>query len=55
MIRIDQGGEYRGETYIFCTAHETTGPNNGQGWGSIFEGDSLEDLMAFLTEHRHGN
>ena len=50
-IQVVQGGEYRGETYIFCDRHETEGHNNGQGWGAIFEGDNPAALYLFISQH----
>jgi hypothetical protein len=41
MIRIDEGGEYEGELYIFCDAHDVL----------YFEGRTLEELKAFIAEH----
>jgi hypothetical protein len=51
MLRIEPGGEYRGEVYISCDSHPTTGYNNGQGRGAIFDGTSMMELAAFLVEH----
>lgn len=48
---VSEGGEYRGERYIFCDAHPTVGRNNGQGCGEIFEGDTIDELRAFLDRH----
>ena len=51
MLRIAQGGEYRGETYIFCDCHETAGPDNGPGTGDIFDGSTPDSLAAFISRH----
>lgn len=53
-IKVEAGGEYCGERYIFCTVHELSVQpyqNNGQGWGAIFEGESRAELVAFIIEH----
>jgi hypothetical protein len=47
MLRVDPGGE----VYISCDAHPTEGYNNGYGRGAIFDGDTPEELRAFLAEH----
>lgn len=47
-IQVEQGGEYRGETYITCTACPGGRYSDGPG---IFEGGSAAELMAFLAEH----
>ena len=51
MLRVDPGGEYRGEVYVFCDSHPTEGWNNGQGSGAIFDGGTAFDLLAFIAEH----
>ena len=52
MIRVDQGGEYRGETYIWCYVCSGGGYPVRDEPG-IFEGESIEELKAFLAEHDH--
>lgn len=48
MIRVSQGGEYDGETYITCTGGPCS--ENPQG-GVLFAGQSLAELKAFIAEH----
>jgi hypothetical protein len=44
MIRVEQGGEYPGETYITCvTDHQQH---------AQFEGWTLLELLAFIEEHK---
>jgi|HubBroStandDraft_5_1064220.scaffolds.fasta_scaffold699279_2 hypothetical protein len=53
-IQVEPGGEYCGETYIYCPGHELSVKpyrNNGTGHGAIFNGESRAELVAFLTEH----
>lgn len=50
-LRVDPGGEYRGEVYISCDSHPTTGYNNGYGSGAIFDGTSRAELAEFIAEH----
>lgn len=45
MIEVEEGGEYRGERYIWCI-------HCGRK-GGMFEGRSIEELTAFLAEHQH--
>lgn len=54
MIRVDEGGEYRGETYIWCDACAPGAcfPMRDNEPG-IFEGRSIEELKVFLAEHEH--
>ena len=49
MIKIDQGGEYEGETYIWC---ERCAPPGRRGL--YFKGSSVDELLAFIAEHTHG-
>jgi hypothetical protein len=53
-LRVEEGGEYCGERYVFCDAHPLSVKryqNNGYGTGEIFEGTSPAELLAFLAEH----
>lgn len=57
MIKIEQGPEYMGETYIWC---DICSPEfNGQSYyymGSmtgVFEGTSLDELSNFIYTHAH--
>lgn len=44
-LNVEQGGEYKGECYISC-CHA---PNGGDE--TMFEGDTVEELVAFLEQH----
>ena len=52
-IRVMQGGEYRGETYIWCDVHTFHGtfPVRADE-GGVFESETLSDLLAFIDQHR---
>lgn len=54
MIRVEQGGEYRGERYVSCDAHEDEPQPEGRTVErpiAMFEGESLAGLLAFIGEH----
>jgi len=45
VIVIDEGGEYKGERYIYCDGH---------GWPPpYFEGYTLDELKAYIAEHEN--
>jgi len=53
MIRVEQGGEYPGETYIWCDQHCPGRPvTEAEVSEAMFELDSLEDLEFFIAAHR---
>jgi hypothetical protein len=46
-LRIDQGGEYAGEHYLYCDSH-----TSDSFWGGpLFEGYDIESLKEFVAEH----
>lgn len=55
MIKIAEGPEYTGETYIWCSVHspDFDGQNyhyNGETEG-IYSGDTLSSLRKFIDKH----
>jgi hypothetical protein len=46
VIIVEQGGEYPGETYLWCSEH---GTRHHEG---MFDGASLAELEAYIAEHR---
>lgn len=46
MIAVEQGFEYEGETYIYCTGHPEY-----HRYAVQFTGGSAAELQAFLTRH----
>jgi hypothetical protein len=58
VLHVAQGPEYCGETYIWCECLVgddrrpiQTGYHHDKPAGSLFEGDGLPVLLAFLAEH----
>ncbi len=55
MIHVEQGGEYDGETYIWCGVCSGGQRPIRQDEQGLFEGDSLLALLDFLKVHQHGD
>lgn len=51
MLLIEEGGEYRGERYVYCDSHPPGG-HYSYGTGEIFTGTEVEELIKFLDDHR---
>ena len=52
-IKVKQGGEYDGETYIGCDVHTGGAFPVREHDEGLFQGASLEELQSFLAEHDH--
>jgi hypothetical protein len=60
-VHVSQGGEYNGETYIYCECVTPEGEKpvgmygNRRGipglFDGLFEGEGTEALIAWLREH----
>ena len=53
MIAVEEGGEYRGERYIWCTVCTGNSYPVRDGEGGLFEGTSFQELQAFIAQHQH--
>lgn len=45
MLTVEEGGEYEGERYIWCS-HEDAPKRR-----VMFEGTSVDELLTFINEH----
>ena len=57
-VKVEQGGEYQGETYVWCDvcAHPDFIAQTFS-WkyhlAGVFQGNSIEALNDFIKEHSH--
>jgi hypothetical protein len=53
MFHVDAGGEYRGETYLWCDVCSGGRVPIRDDEPGLFEGDSMLELAEWMAAHLH--